>query len=361
MSPRNEPDLNSPCITYRSWLEVYTLQSQAIQNAYSDLNADVATQVLACPVRACPFTPIIYASAFAAGTFGGVSTSSLGTSPYNSTYSTDYYAYMGQMTVANERTSFPPWPNTPQANNLQNLNAFSLHSYGKTGLELQQLGNTTTLNVTLTRPAAAPTSSALGFAVTEHNAHTTAQWNTLATNGDTNFEASRLAAQILFVAQNGWESYIFKLSTMEQSRTINPTCTTGSTTNPCGAQKTGIHWCAESRRIHAPFFPLAWRSPGRRQPAQSAGLAPLRLSARCWMILTRNALLSRSLPIAGARTTTPRTASGTRRSWARLPASSSAQWRAGTPSRPPRASTRVPTLGRTLGASRGTCRRRSPS
>ena len=31
-------------------------------------------------------------------------------SPYKYTYPTDYYAYMGQETVSNEHTAFPPWP-----------------------------------------------------------------------------------------------------------------------------------------------------------------------------------------------------------------------------------------------------------
>lgn len=100
-----------------------------------------------------------------------------------------------------ERFVYPIWPQ-----------AFSLHSYGKNGLELQQLGNSTTIAVAGARPAPAAASPAtLGFAVTEHQAHTTLAWNALATNGDTNFEASRLAAQILFMAQNGWDSYVFKV------------------------------------------------------------------------------------------------------------------------------------------------------
>ena len=46
-------------------MEHYTLQSQAIQNAFADLNADVANGVIPCPVASCPFKPIIVASAFA--------------------------------------------------------------------------------------------------------------------------------------------------------------------------------------------------------------------------------------------------------------------------------------------------------
>ena len=62
---RNEPDLNSNCITQFSWLEHYTIQSQAIQNAFTDLNADVAAGLIPCPVTSCPFMPLVTASAFA--------------------------------------------------------------------------------------------------------------------------------------------------------------------------------------------------------------------------------------------------------------------------------------------------------
>jgi hypothetical protein len=36
------------------------------------------------------------------------------------------------------------------------------------------------------------------------------QWNTLQSNGDMPFEASRLASQIISQAQLGYEAYIFK-------------------------------------------------------------------------------------------------------------------------------------------------------
>lgn len=90
--------------------------------------------------------------------------------------------------------------------------AFSLHSYGKEGYALWQTGNATNVSVQATRttpiPASQPT---LPFVVTEHAAHTTATWNTLTTNPDTYYEAARLASQMLFMASNGWESYVFKV------------------------------------------------------------------------------------------------------------------------------------------------------
>ena len=51
----NEPDLSASCITNASWVEHFTLQTQAIQNAFADLNADVAAGTIPCPVAACPF------------------------------------------------------------------------------------------------------------------------------------------------------------------------------------------------------------------------------------------------------------------------------------------------------------------
>ena len=80
----------------------------AIQNAFADLNSDVAAAKISCPSGAtCPVSPLIYASAFAQASFSGVSTATTGTSPYTSNYGSDYYPYFGQMTVQNEHQSFP--------------------------------------------------------------------------------------------------------------------------------------------------------------------------------------------------------------------------------------------------------------
>jgi len=112
----NEPDLNSYCITAYSWMEHYTLQSQAIQNAYADLNADVSSGTIQCPVASCPFKPIILASAFAQDTYvQGPSTASASYKPATGNgawpqfYGDDAYVYMGEETVLNEHTAFPPW------------------------------------------------------------------------------------------------------------------------------------------------------------------------------------------------------------------------------------------------------------
>ena len=147
----NEPDLAAQCITYYSWMEHYTLQSQAIQNGFADANADVGSGATTCPVASCPFRPIIVASAFAQSTPGPVSGlptpdvaaattycrgADLATgacSPYAATYPLDFYAYMGSLSVRNEHAVFPPWLPTGQLANvtngsLQNMNAYSIHS-----------------------------------------------------------------------------------------------------------------------------------------------------------------------------------------------------------------------------------------
>lgn len=179
-APRNEPD-TAPCITYYSWLEHFTLQSQAVQNAFADANAAVAAGALACAQdAACPLQPAIYASAFAQAQFngtaqqaaGGAATARFPGSP--GYYPDDYYAYLGQarhsfpahtprgrsvvpprratprapqVTVANEHTAFPPWllgggtgfrvdPAAANQAAVQNMHAFSAHSCAREGMRL---------------------------------------------------------------------------------------------------------------------------------------------------------------------------------------------------------------------------------
>ena len=76
--------------------------------------------------------------------------------------------------------------------------AFSVHSYGKTGLGLGQLGTTFVPWIASNRSRLSGDPTVLPYAVTEHAPHTTALWNTVATTGDVCYEASRLGSQILF-------------------------------------------------------------------------------------------------------------------------------------------------------------------
>ena len=302
----NEGDLNAPCITAWSWLEHYTLQSQAIQNAFADLNSDVASGELPCPASSCPLQPVILASAFAQASFNGTSSASTAAYGVNGAalkygISNDYYAYMGMETVQNEHSSFPliqlegdvaSLNGSATSSSLQNLDEFSIHSYGKTGIGLGQLCNGDVASIAWARGARGASAGAMlaqiPVAVTEHAAHTTAAWNSLGSTQDNDYEASRLGAQILFMAiantgyapslyadmvlpevpANGFESYIFKFSSLEQSSAITTGCTrflsppgvaqiagttgvSGSSTCgpggkslcvPCGVQKTGVMW-----------------------------------------------------------------------------------------------------------------------
>ena len=85
----NEPDLTAgssevgaTCMSPSRWLEQYTVRAQAVQNAYADYNADVASGAMACPALVdrsmhasgapnCPFKPVL-TKAFASRTFKGV-------------------------------------------------------------------------------------------------------------------------------------------------------------------------------------------------------------------------------------------------------------------------------------------------
>ena len=76
--------------------------------------------------------------------------------------------------------------------------------YGKTGIGLGQLCNGDIASITWARGT---TGSSQGLqlpqipvAVTEHAAHTTAEWNALSSTQDNDYEASRLGGQILFMA-----------------------------------------------------------------------------------------------------------------------------------------------------------------
>jgi hypothetical protein len=67
------------CINATTWLEHLTLRSQAIQNAYDDMNSEVDAGTRLCPKNAenlyilandgapCPIQPFVLASAFANG------------------------------------------------------------------------------------------------------------------------------------------------------------------------------------------------------------------------------------------------------------------------------------------------------
>lgn len=80
--------------------------------------------------------------------------------------------------------------------------------------------------------AANPSTRAIPVVITEHNSHKASDWNTINSTADDNFEASRLAAQIVNLALTpGFTShYVFKFS-------ITPSFAANRE-----VAKNGLHW-----------------------------------------------------------------------------------------------------------------------
>jgi hypothetical protein len=84
------------------------------------------------------------------------------------------------------------------------MNAYSFHSYGKAGSSLAEdiryLQNSIN-NISIP------------IFITEHNSHTSSDWNNINSSPDEDFEASRLASQILNLIQSNVKShFVFKFS-----------------------------------------------------------------------------------------------------------------------------------------------------
>lgn len=73
-----------------------------------------------------------------------------------------------------------------------------MHTYGKTG---QQLFSTLSGLNTSVNAIRTPASRPLPIVVTEHASHTAADWNGIQSTADNDFEASRLASQLLWQAR----------------------------------------------------------------------------------------------------------------------------------------------------------------
>jgi len=187
----NEPDASSnTCVTSSTWIDMYTLSSLAIQNAYRDFNRDYSNNLLNCLLPPCPAAPRIFASAFASRTFSGS-------------------GFYGNITVLNEHTIFPPYA-TVRNLSWYNLQGYSYHNYGKSGAQLA--ADTYSLLQQVQSSHDSVHAAPLPIQVTEHAAHTSASWASLTTTSDDILEASRLASQILYTAAYGYENYIFKFS-----------------------------------------------------------------------------------------------------------------------------------------------------
>lgn len=190
--------------------------------ARADANVDSRTTPCTQTFLPCPITPIIHASAFAQSTFSsivnGVDT------------------YLGGPTLVNEHTQFPGMTYNASVQNLNvrnpgkipilvssaqlslsphsspffnrrsialhffPLQAYSYHTYGKTG---QQIYQTTAGLYTSVNAVHTPASSPLRVVITEHASHTAADWTSIASTCDNDFEASRLGSQLLWLVRGG--------------------------------------------------------------------------------------------------------------------------------------------------------------
>ena len=191
----NEPDIDlGSCLDANRYKELYQIRSLSIQNAYSDYNSMSVNKI----------NVQIAASAFARITYGGNAT-----------------RYLGDLSVQNNNFIFD---NNSNQLNWSNMNLYSYHSYGKTGAGMLDDANylfNAIRNNTMTK---------LPIIVTEFNAHTSSDWNTICSTGDDAFEASRLASQILNLAMASVSyMYVFKFS-------ITPSSSSSS------IAKNGLHW-----------------------------------------------------------------------------------------------------------------------
>lgn len=252
----------------------------------------------------CPFTPQIYAAAFASATWSGVNKP--GPTMYSSgvpgAVAADFYPYFGAITVANEHLNFPPYQNTYSAST-QNAMAISQHSYGKTGYALRALGQGAVAGIAANRtqpfPAAYPT---LPYVLTEVAAHTTGTFDGLATTYDTNFEASRLGGQLIGQALDGWDTYVFKVRARPNRTPTDPL------SSP--PRRRSLLPAAPDDRRPRPSPPLLRSSPPLRTARAAATTPTACPTPRCRP--RPPCAASRRRACCGARSTTRPTRSATR-------------------------------------------------
>lgn len=195
----NEPDLSlGACLDFERYIDYYTIRSLSIQNAYEDINnSDPANSVQVS----------VLASAFARITYGGNTT-----------------RYLGDVSVQLRNNLFGQ---TGKNISWTNMHMYSYHTYGKTGSEIFNDFNTIQASIN----ADSSFANEIPAIITEHNAHTSSDWDTLTTTPDDPKEASRLVSQIMnLVLAKMHSHYVFKFSitpSFSASREI---------------AKNGIHW-----------------------------------------------------------------------------------------------------------------------
>jgi hypothetical protein len=185
----NEPDLDlGVCLDSNRFKDFYQIRSLSIQQAYQDLNSEEMNQNNWV-------NPKILASAFARRTFGG-----------------DTTRFLGEIVVQNNYVMFATNQSTKQQSSWANMDYYSYHSYGKIGSDLGDdsvyLQNSINqAQLLMSRNHRIP------LVITEHNTHTSSDWNTINSTADDDFEASRLASQIVnLILNNVRLHYVFKFS-----------------------------------------------------------------------------------------------------------------------------------------------------
>jgi hypothetical protein len=115
-----------------------------------------------------------------------------------------------------------------------NMDTYSYHAYEKTGAELAEVYRNLTDTIKTESPG-----QPIPVILTEHNAHLASTWNSLPTTPDTFGEASRIANQIVALAESGMAShFIFKFSV------------TRSFASSRDVAKNGLHWGELSQAPH---------------------------------------------------------------------------------------------------------------
>jgi len=252
----NEPDLysNALCIGGNGitsglsaippglpYLEHITLRGKALNEAYADLNADVANKALACPALpgySCPLAPNTHTmvsahSNYPTGSMPAGYTAVPGALGfYNGNGATSAtYPLFGNDTIALEHLqwpvnynvggtiqSVPPPQNNPVYNPAySNFASYSFHAYGKSGGGLAGFASYLNQSIVSIRATTGGAAGPIPVVGTEYNTFTGSDWDSRNDNADYAWTGARVASETLQLHGLGFSGYIFKMSAMASS------------------------------------------------------------------------------------------------------------------------------------------------
>jgi hypothetical protein len=254
----NEPDLDS-CLPLApaKWTEMFTLRAGALRDAYADyLSGAVAPSILASAFarRTCVCLLCLFCCGFARVVFKAMSVTDTAfqCKPplliIKHRYGGDPTRYFGQPTVQSRFTKFPYSAGVTDPTGRCHMDLYSYHAYDKSGTSLA------TDLAGLQSDIATDAPAGFDIAVTEHNAHTGSNWNTIATSADSPDEASRLGAQIAAISRTSRSrGYIFKM-----------TATPSSSGN--GVAKVRVFFIWKSDRFCTLTITMSQPKPNRKTP-----------------------------------------------------------------------------------------------